>query len=253
MECKECGHLYMRHDSYGCVNSACPCMKTIGELTGEYSLPQLPDGVKFTKEGYVKQYSLPPDDLFNALQRVIDGIGTFQGYDLVGNRHLKTMTRPFGRLVADSLSDQFSATNTSEPIEMEIQVNEVKERSGKSSELVFRTQFLMQGYRYASSPVFRRLPKTLKERTLFHLHAGELIRRIDADLESPVSSSTSKTHIHSNADIYHNHVRNNATDYVSTIDYNEKRARYRSFKRKESLVVIGSIVLTVFILLRIIF
>jgi hypothetical protein len=74
---------------------------------------------------------LPPDDLFNMLQRIVEGVVTFESHELVGERHLKTMTRSFERLVSGSLFDPFSATTLDEPIEMEIQINEVKERVGK--------------------------------------------------------------------------------------------------------------------------
>jgi hypothetical protein len=58
--------------------SGCECMKNQPELTGEYSLPQLPDGLKFLKSGYTKEYQIDADALYDVILNLVNELDTFK-------------------------------------------------------------------------------------------------------------------------------------------------------------------------------
>ena len=172
MNCKECGHLFMKHDDYGCKQSACECMKNQPELTGEYSLPQLPDGLKFLKSGYTKEYQIDADTLYDVILKLINEIGTFKvRKEDRSQRELRTNTKPFGRLLSSSKIDSSAISHLDERFDMDISIHS---QGANRSVLSFQLPIVRYKQREAP-PEYRR--------TFFHLHAIEFIRRVDSFVE----------------------------------------------------------------------
>lgn len=171
MDCQECGHLFMKHDDYGCKQAACECMKNQPELMGEYTLPELPAGLRFLKSGYTKEYAAEPDKLYDTVLQVINQMGTFtvRKQDRE-QRWIKTRTKPFGRLLSGSRGNSHALSHLDDAFDMDISVN-----SGDTGSSVLTFQVPLVRYRRSDSPPEYR-------RTFFHLHAMEFVRRIDESL-----------------------------------------------------------------------
>ena len=232
--CGECGHLTSKHDNSGCVVGSCDCTKTPDEIAGVNAYPALPEGVRFTKRGYVKKYNAPADEVFGKALSVINDIGSFVGYELLGKTYLKGLSRPFAekslRPVSYNIVGWESPDTT---FEVEVEVNSEDTAQGKLSEFILRIHH-PYGTTKPAGTLFSDLTGAKAVRIFYHRHATAFILKMDSIAYTPQIWSQEIS----------------PKNHDPTFRHESMRKRYRCATMRRQILLIASIAIVIFIVLR---
>jgi hypothetical protein len=207
-------------------------MMTPNEISGVDSYPPLPGGLKFTKRGYVKNYDAPAEQVFEKALAVVNGTGSFVGYELLGKTSLKGLSRPFVKSTKHPVLRRSTGWESGDPtFEVEVEVSSEPTAASPISELALRFYHPPGTEKPPGS--FSDLTGTKAIRTFYHLHAITFISKMDSTTDS---SPTANHEI-------------SANNHKANFHHESMRRNYLFSTRRRRLLIFLSIAMSAFLIL----
>ena len=201
-------------------------------MAGATHCPPLPDGVRFTKRGYVKMYNASADEVFAKGMSVIESLGSFVGYELLGQRSLKGLSRAFADNRTGSASHNMFGWETPDTrFEVEMEVHPEGTARSKGSEFVLRF-YHPYGTAKPAGNSSSDLTGEKARRVFYHQNTTAFFSEMDSTTNAPAIPS-----------------RKISANPTPTFHHESMKTRYRFASRNRRLLLYSSIAVSLFILL----